>query len=81
MVQNSSCRIKHKGPHNTYNCHGYNTWEKENSTVKGFFLKLALGENKGKDQTKENSHSRDQLKGVKQSPDKIFVLKHVNIVI
>ena len=84
MIQDSSCRVKHKGPHNTYNSHGNNAWEKEYGTVEGFFPKLALSEDKGKDQTEENGHSRDhqhQLKGVKQCLEKVFVLEHVNIVI
>ena len=34
MIQNSSCGIKHKGPHNTNYSHGNNTWEKEYGPVK-----------------------------------------------
>ena len=84
MIEDSSCRIKYKRPHDSDNGHRDNTWEKEYRTVKGFFPKLTLGENKGKDQTKKNGHSRDhqhQLKGVKQCLEKILVLKHVNIII
>ena len=42
MIQNSSCGIKHKGPHNTNYSHGDNTWEKEYGPVKKPRLFIAL---------------------------------------
>ena len=84
MIEDSSCRIKHKRPYNPDNRHGYNTRKKEYGTIKRFLPKFSLCKDESKYQAQKNRQSRNhkhQFKRIKKRLHKVLVFEHINIII
>ena len=84
MIEDSSCRIKYKRPHDSDNGHRDNTWKKEYRTIKRFLPELSLCKDESKYQAQKDRQCRNhkhQFKRIKKCLYKVLVFEHINIII
>ena len=76
--------MKYKRPDNTVHGQRDHTREKEQNPVDTFFLQHALCHRKGEKQTAEQGtygNYQHQFQGISHCLQKIFIMKHVGVII